>query len=169
MQSDTYKEISEQIDDAILVASNNEGRNIREIRRKNTIKEYYSPIFIGILPFISSFLIVFVLKKYFAFPEDKIFSTAVIIFLLLSFSSFFTIIFRQHFLDKKINKILETKVNIPYFIVDPIYSEIEPFLNIERSYDLSIKELDQLRIFFNEKIFLMQKDHRIGFLSPRSQ
>lgn len=55
---------------------------------------------------------------------------------------------------------------MPYFIVDPIYSEIEPFLNIERSYDLSIKELDQLRIFFNEKIFLMQKDHRVDFLNP---
>lgn len=55
---------------------------------------------------------------------------------------------------------------MPYFIVDPIYLEIEPSLNIERSYDLSIKELDQLRIFFYEKMFSMQKDYRIDFLNP---
>lgn len=169
MQSETYDEISKQIDEAIFVASNNVGCNIQEIRQKNYIKEYYSPIFIGILPFISSFVVMLFLRSEFSFSEGKMLFIAIAVFSSFSFFSFFAITFRQNFLNQRTEEILKTKVGIPYFVIDPIYLKIESFIDIERKYDLNIRELDQLRNFFYEKLFLATKDYRIGFLNPKNK
>ena len=141
MQSGKYSEISEKIDDAILVASNDIGRNVREIKSKHTIKEYCYPLFIAILPVIFSFLIVLILKDYFYFSETSMITIVFSISCLIAISSLVTITIKQRTLDKKLIGILNARVDVSEDLIDPIYEEIELLLNIERKYNLNIKEI----------------------------
>jgi hypothetical protein len=167
MKLEEYNEISKDVDDAILLASNKRGNSIKSINLNFQLNEFNWMVFIFTTPLPIGFLLLYFNQIYLQLSNTLVVVASIIYIIMITFTTFTTFSIIKKKTDKAMNSVFENKVVISENILNTIYEKIELFSNIDRKYNLNVKELDELRNFLYKIVSSEEQKERVYFLNPQ--
>lgn len=165
----TVSDVLSVVDDAIYNATDGQGTSVQRIRSKSfESHNLKSMLFIAGLPLVIFFSSILLLKNVASLSTNAVLFGGGFLTLVISVFSLFVQLGKSEKLRNKLDDTMQNKVDISAEVLDIMYDRLSLLVTIERKYDLTVKELDNIRNRFYKTMILMRNHEDIKFLNPEN-
>lgn len=165
----TVSDVLYKVDDAIYNATDGQGTSVHAICSKSfESHNLKSMLFIAGLPLFVFFSTVLLLKNVASLSTNVVLFGGSFLAVVISVFSLFVHLGKSEKLRNRLDDTMQNKVDISTEVLDIMYDRLSLLVTIERKYDLTIKELDNIRNRFYKTMILMRNHEDIKFLNPEN-